>query len=168
MVVKTLACKNMRLAIPAKQLIIITNFSLLITNLCACSTIDDDLSDCGFEVNYELKLTTNIQTKVQTQIQTDLELLTNVDLTTSLTTYLGNVFHDYADDVELSFYDVSGDSVRLEHDLHEMNGKEQSYTLNIPRRHYQHLATANVQQELGVEAVDTDSCHKARLIQLPL
>ena len=168
MVVKTLACKNMRLATLAKQLIIITNYSLLITNLTSCSTIDDDLSDCGFEVNYELKLTTNIQTKVQTQIQTDLELLTNVDLTTSLTTYLGNVFHDYADDVELSFYDVSGDSVRLEHDLHEMNGKEQSYTLNIPRRHYQHLATANVQQELGVEAVNTESCHKARLIQLPL
>ena len=168
MVVKTLACRNMRLAILAKQLIIITSYSLLLTCLCSCSTIDDDLSDCGFEVNYELKLTTNIQTKVQTQIQTDLELLTNVDLTTSLTTYLGNIFHDYADDVDLSFYDVNGDSVRLEHDQHEMNGKEESYTLNIPRRHYQHLATANVLQEQGVEARNTELCHTARLVQLPL
>ena len=159
MVAKTVACKNMRLATLAKQFIIITNCSLLITNLCACSTIDEDMSDCGFEVNYELKLTTNIQTKVQTQIQTDLELLANVELTTSLTMYLGNIFHDYADDVDLSFYDVSGDSVRLEHDMHEMNGKEESYTLNIPRRHYQHLATANVLPEL---------CHTARLVQLPL
>ena len=116
MVAKTVACKNMRLATLAKQFIIITNCSLLITNLCACSTIDEDMSDCGFEVNYELKLTTNIQTKVQTQIQTDLELLANVELTTSLTMYLGNIFHDYADDVDLSFYDVSGDSVRLEHE----------------------------------------------------
>lgn len=168
MVVKTVACKHMRLATLAKQFIIITNCSLLITNLCACSTIDEDMSDCGFEVNYELKLTTNIQTKVQTQIQTDLELLANVELTTSLTMYLGNIFHDYADDVDLSFYDVSGDSVRLEHDMHEMNGKEESYTLNIPRRHYQHLATANVLQEQGVEARNTELCHTARLVQLPI
>ncbi len=168
MVVKTVACKHMRLATLVKQFIIITNCSLLITNLSACSTIDEDMSDCGFEVNYELKLTTNIQTKVQTQIQTDLELLANVELTTSLTMYLGNIFHDYADDVDLSFYDVSGDSVRLEHDMHEMNGKEESYTLNIPRRHYQHLATANVLQEQGVEARNTELCHTARLVQLPL
>ena len=166
MVDKTLACKHMRLATLAKQFIIITNLLLF----AACSTIDEDkdMSDCGFDVNYELKLTTNIQTKVQTQIQTDLELLANVELTTSLTMYLGNIFHDYADDVDLSFYDVSGDSVRLEHDMHEMNGKEESYTLNIPRRHYQHLATANVLQEQGVEARNTELCHTARLVQLPL
>ena len=168
MVVETLACKSMCLAPLAKKLIVITNCSLIMTGLCACSTIDDDLSDCGFEVNYELKLTTNIQTKLQTQLKTDLELQTNLELTASLTTYLSNIFHDYADDVDLSFYDVSGDSVRLEHDQHEMNGKEESYTLNIPRRHYQHLATANILQEQGVEARNTELCHKARLLQLSL
>ena len=136
--------------------------------LLSCSTIDDDLSDCGFEVNYELKLVTNIQTKLQTQLQTDLSLQTNVELTTALRTHLGTIFRDYADDVDLSFYDVQGDSVRLQHNQHEMNGKEEQYTLNIPRRRYLHLATANVGKELGVETYDADKCHKARLMQTDL
>ena len=151
-----------------KKVIIITNYSLLITNFLACSTIDDDMSDCGFEVNYELNIVTNIQTKLQTQLQTDLELKTNLELTASLQTYLEAIFRDYADDVDLSFYDVLGDSVRLEHDQHDMNGKEESYTLNIPRRHYEHLATANVKQEERVDAFDTEICHRARLAQVDL
>lgn len=136
--------------------------------LFSCSTIDDDLSDCGYEVNYELKLVTNIQTKLQTQLQTDLSLQTNVELTTALRTHLGTIFRDYADDVDLSFYDVQGDSVRLEHNQHEMNGKEEQYTLNIPRRRYLHLATANVGKEEGVDTYDAEKCHKARLMQTHL
>lgn len=149
-----------------KQNIVLWLASALV--LLSCGTIDDDLSDCGFEVNYELKLVTNIQTKLQTQLQTDLSLQTNVELTTALRTHLGTIFRDHADDVDLSFYDVSGDSVRLEHDQHDMNGKEEQYTLNIPRRRYLHLATANVGQEQGVEAYDAERCHKARLMQTDL
>ena len=146
-----------------KQNIVLWLTSALV--LLSCSTIDDDLSDCGFEVNYELKLVTNIQTKLQTQLQTDLSLQTNVELTTALRTHLGTIFRDHADDVDLSFYDVNGDSTRLEHNQHEMNGKEEQYTLNIPRRRYLHLATANVGQEESVETFDADKCHKARLMQ---
>ena len=134
----------------------------------ACSVIDDDLSDCGFEVNYELKLVTNIQTKLQTQLQTDLELSTNLQLTAALRTHLETIFRDHANDVDLSFYDIMGDSLRLEHDQHDMNGNEEQYTLNIPRRHYLHLATANVKQELGVEADGAESYHSARLTQTNL
>lgn len=144
------------------------HFSFLISHLMllfACSTIDDDMSDCGFEVNYELKLVTNIQTKLQTQLQTDLELKNNMELSTALRTHLESIFRDYADDVDLSFYDVAGDSVRLQHDQHDMNGKEESYTLNIPRRHYQHLATANEKQEQSVDAYDSHLCHESRLSQ---
>ena len=136
--------------------------------LTGCSTIDEDMSDCGFEVDYELNMVTTIQTKLQTQLQTDLELQTNLELTASLNTYLGTIFRDHADDVELSFYDVNGDSVLLEHDQHDMNGKEESYTLNIPRRHYLHLATANVKQEQSVETFDQTRCHSARLEQIDL
>ena len=145
----------------------ITHFSFLIC-ITACSTIDEDLSDCGFEVNYELKLVTNIQTKLQTQLRTDLALQTNVELTTALQTHLETVFRDHADDVDLSFYDVEGDSVRLEHNQHYLNGKEEQYTLNIPRRHYLHLATANVEQEESVEPYDVQRCHDARLTQTTL
>ena len=140
----------------------------LMAILAGCSTIDEDLSDCGFEVDYQLNMVANIQTKLQTQLQTDLELQTNLELTASLTTYLGGIFRDHADDVELSFYDVKGDSVLLEHDQHDMNGKEESYTLNIPRRHYLHLATANVKQEQSVETFDQARCHSARLKQIDL
>ena len=132
----------------------------------SCSLIDDDLSDCGFEVNYELRLITNIQTKLQTQLQTDLELQTNLKLTAALRKHLETIFRDYADDVDLSFYDVAGDSVRLEHDQHDMNGSEEQYTLNIPRRHYMHLATANVKQERSVETIDDNYCHPSHMKQL--
>jgi len=147
-----------------KQNIVI--WLLLSMVLLSCSTIDDDLSDCGYEVNYELKLVTNIQTKLQTQLQTDLSLQTNVELTTALRNHLATIFRDHADDVDLSFYDVYGDSVRLEHNQHEMNGKEEQYTLNIPRRRYLHLATANVGQEESVDNFDADRCHKSRLTQV--
>lgn len=130
-----------------------------------CSPIDDELSECGFEVDYELKLVTNIQTKLQTQLQTDLELQTNLQLTAALHAHLATVFHDYAEDVDLSFYDAEGDFTRLEHDQHDMNGNEESYTLNIPRMHYLHLATANEKQELSVESDGAGSYHTARLVQ---
>ena len=141
---------------------------LMLCTISACSIIDDDLSDCGFKVNYDLKLVTNIQTKLQTQLQTELALQTNLQLTTALISHLETIFHDYADDVDLSFYDIYGDSVRLEHDQHIMNGSEESYTLNIPRRHYMHLATANVKQEKSVGAFDDDCYHTARLMQTSL
>ncbi len=142
--------------------------AVLVVLLSGCSTIDDDLSDCGFEINYELKLVTNIQTKLQTQLQTDLALQTNLELTAALRTHLEKIFRDYADDVDLSFYDIQGDSVLLEHDQHDMNGSEEQYTLNIPRRHYMHLATANVKQEQSVDAFDEKLCHTSRLAQTAL
>jgi hypothetical protein len=128
-----------------------------------CSTIDDDLSDCdnGYQLDYELRLVTNMTTELQTQ----LSMQTDIALSAALKTQLSNIFTDFAHDVDLSFYDVYGDSARLEHDQHDMNGKEQSYTLNIPRRHYHHLATANVKQEQSVDAFNTDLCHKACLAQ---
>ena len=151
------------LLFPSRFLLLVTCFSCAFTS---CSVIDDDLSDCGFEVRYELKLETTIQTKLQLQLQTDQTLRSNLQLTNSLRRHLESIFRDHADDVDLSFYDVQGDSTRLEHDQHDMNGKEQHYTLNIPRRHYMHLATANVKQELGVEAFEAQNCHKAHLSHL--
>lgn len=142
--------------------------ALIMVLSTGCSVIDDDLSDCGFDVDYELRLATNIQTKLQLQLQTDITLQSNLVLADALHGHLGTIFRDHADDVDLSFYDVQGDSLRLEHNQHDMNGKEQHYTLNIPRRHYMHLATANVKREPGVEAFTTGSCHTARLGQSTL
>ena len=40
--------------------------------LTGCSTIDDDLSDCGvdYQMDYHLQLVTNFNTELQTQLTT--------------------------------------------------------------------------------------------------
>ena len=87
--------------------IFISYFSLLIAHLtlCAsCSTIDDDLSQCGndYEMDYELRLVTNMTTEMKMQLSTETEM----NLAQALRTHLSDVFTDFAHDVDLSFYDT--------------------------------------------------------------
>ena len=119
----------------------LTCICLLLT-LLACSSIDEDLSDCGsdYELNYELRLVTNMTTELQTQLTTQ----TDVNIAQALRTHLQNIFTDFAHDVDLSFYDTQGDSLRLHHDEHIMDANQASYTLYLPMRQYMHLAAANV------------------------
>lgn len=138
---------------------------LMLTALSACSAIDEDLSDCGddsVEMNYELELVTNIST----ELNTELSLQTDVQLSANLRQQLATIFTDYAHDVDLSFYDVQGDSIRLEHDKHLMNANQASYTLNIPRRHYMHIALANIGESDLITLEDDDYCHRSHLQQL--
>ena len=104
--------------------------------------IDEDQSDCGVQakVDYEMRLVTNMSTEIQTQLTTQMDL----EMATALRNYLSGIFTDYAHDVDLSFYDTVGDSVRLKHDRHIMDANEASYTLNLPMRQYMHLAVANL------------------------
>ncbi len=107
-----------------------------------CSTIDDDLSDCGnnFEVNYHLRLVTNMTTELQTQLTT----ITELDVANALKEHLKDIFTDFAHDVDLSFYDTEGALNRLQHDQHIMNANQSSYALTLPMRKYMHLAIANI------------------------
>lgn len=107
-----------------------------------CSTIDDDLSDCGnsFELDYQLRLVTNMTTELQTQLTT----MTEVSVANALTMHLKNIFTDFAHDVDLSFYDTEGALNRLQHDKHIMDANQSSYTLMLPMRKYMHLAIANI------------------------
>ena len=87
--------KNMRLVSLAKTLIIITNFSFLITNLCACSTIDDDLSNChNAELDYELRLVTNMTTELKTELQTELSTQADLQMAAALRSHLQDIFTD--------------------------------------------------------------------------
>ena len=131
--------------------------------LAGCSTIDDDLSDCGssYQLDYELKLVTNMTTELTTQ----LSMVTDVSLSTALKTHLSTVFTDYAHDVDLAFYDIEGDSIRLQHDEHIMDANQASYTLNLPKRQYMHLAAANIVNNQTVGIVNDNLCHKAKLVQ---
>ena len=128
--------------------------------LTACSTIDDDLSDCpDYSLDYELRLVTNMTTEIQTQ----LDAQTDVVLANALRQHLSDIFTDYAHDIDLSFYDVTGDSLRLYHDEHIMDANQKSYTLNIPRQKYMHLAVANVVDNPLVELQEGDRCHTSML-----
>ena len=135
-----------------------------IAALTSCSVIDEDLSDCDKQakMDYELRLVTNMNTEMKTQLTTE----TDLKLEHALRQYLGGVFTDFAHDVDLSFYDTWDDSLRLQHDEHIMNANQASYTLNLPKRQYMHLAVANIVDDKIVDLVNDERCHRSELIQL--
>lgn len=132
--------------------------------LSACSLVDEDMRDCenDYELDYELQLVTNLTTELQTQ----LSLAADVSVSSALETEMRDVFTDFAHDVDLSFYDVEGDSLRLHHESHVMDAAESSYTLNIPVRKYMHLAVANVVNNPMVQLSEGEKCHEAAFYQV--
>ena len=144
-----------------------------------CSTIDDDRSDCpediptpppgpeppapkdSCQLDYELRLVTNMSTELYTELTTQ----TEISVAEELRTHLAAIFTDFAHDVDLSFYDTVGDSVRLQHDQHLMDANQASYTLNLPKRQYMHLAVANVVDNHVVSLVNDTQCHTSQLLQ---
>ncbi len=128
-----------------------------------CGLIDDDLSECGvdFEVEYELELVTNLETELETQ----LSLAADVAMSNALRGYLRTIFTDFAHDVDLSFYGVEADSLRLKHMQDVMDANQTSYSFYIPARQYMHLAAANIIGNGAVGITDSTLCHKSRLHQ---
>ena len=134
-----------------------------------CSMIDEDRSDCEkSKIDYELRLITNISTEIKTELETHtaLNTETSFELAQLLRDHLSNVFTDFAHDVDLSFYDTVGDSLRLQHDEHFMDANQASYSLNLPMRQYMHLATANILDNPLVTLENDERCHRSELQQL--
>ena len=131
--------------------------------LSSCSVIDEDQSDCANQaaVNYELRLVTNMSTEIDTQLSDE----GYQDLADALRYHLSGIFTDFAHDVDLSFYDTVGDSVRLQHDQHIMDANQATYTLNLPMRQYMHLAAANLLNNAQVGLVNDEHCHPSMLQQ---
>ena len=133
-----------------------------------CSLVDEDMRDCGTEysLDYELTLVTNVSTEIATELETTLSTDLELSAAFALREYLNNVFTDYAHDVDLSFYDVVEDSVRLHHEEHIMDANQSSYTLYIPVRKYMHTALANLTKDPVIQVVDGDYCHREKLQQM--
>lgn len=142
-------------------------------SVTGCALVDDDMSDCEAEhrIDYELRLVTNMTTELQTQLSTQVELKA---VAAVLQDKLSTIFTDYAHDVNLSFYDVKEDSIRLHHENHIMDANQSSYTLYIPVREYMHIAVANLEPPLGPDGkplekqvflLDDDKCHTSRVEQ---
>ena len=136
---------------------------LLAAVLSGCSLVDENLSDCetDYHIDYQLRLVTNMTTELQTQ----LGLQTDIAVATALKAHLSDIFTDYAHDIDLSFYDVGENSVRLHHEQHIMDDNSSSYTLYIPIRRYMHLGVANLEGSGNVSLEDDNLCFKSRLHQ---
>lgn len=132
--------------------------------LASCSVIDEDLSNCveQAKLDYELRLVTNMTTELRTELTTQ----TDLKIAQALRDELSDVFSDFAHDVDLSFYDTKGDSTRLQHDEHFMDANQASYELNLPMRHYMHLATANILDNMLVTLEEDEKCHHSMLRQI--
>ena len=130
--------------------------------------MDEDLRDCGtdYSLDYELTLVTNVSTEIATELETTLSTDLELSAALALREYLNNIFTDYAHDVDLSFYDVVEDSVRLHHEEHIMDANQSSYTLYIPVRRYMHTALANLTKDPVIQVVDGDYCHREKLQQM--
>ena len=129
----------------------------------ACRLVDEDLNQCGRRavINYELKLVTDLDTQIDTELSEE----SDVEVAKALKKHLSTVFADYAHDLDLSFYDVKGDSVRLHHESHIMDANQSSYTIYIPVRKYMHLALANISLMPSLTFEGYDHCRSSRLIQ---
>ena len=131
-----------------------------------CSTIDDDLSACQeesqYQMDYQLKLVTNMTTELQTQLTT----MTELSVANALDVHLKDIFTDFAHDVDLSFYDTEGLLNRLQHDEHIMDANQSSYTLTLPMRKYLHLAVANIAENDVVELMDDEYSYSSVLQQM--
>ena len=144
----------------------------LLAVFTGCRWVDEDLSDCetDYHLDYELKLVTNMTTELETQVSTQVELTSVAE---AILEHLSNVFTDYAHDVNLSFYDVQGDSILLHNESHIMDNNQSSYTLYIPVRQYMHVAIANLQKvnpdgsqaPKEIELVGVEKCHTSHLDQ---
>ena len=126
------------------------------------------MRDCGTEysLDYELTLVTNVSTEIATELETTLSTDLELSAALALREYLNNIFTDYAHDVDLSFYDVVEDSVRLHHEEHIMDANQSSYTLYILVRRYMHTALANLTKDPVIQVVDGDYCHREKLQQM--
>lgn len=131
---------------------------------CICDTIKEDLDDCGkdFTINYTLRLVTNIETELNTVLSTEADQDIADALREALTDH---IFREFAEDVNLSFYNTSGNQELLQQEEHMMNAGEASYTIYLPARDYTHLAVANIAGAQTVTLQGDDRCPDSKLVQ---
>lgn len=137
-------------------------FALLSLSV-SCSVIDEDQSDCGTELKLDYDLC--LESTLNIELQNELDRQTDPKLLKAIRDYMSPIFSDYAQDLDLSFYDVQGDSARLHHEQHIVNANEVSYTLYIPRHDYMHTAFANLADNRIVTIEGSDYCHASRFMQ---
>ena len=125
--------------------------------------VDEDRRDCGGDCTIDCRL--RLQTKMQTELATVLSLAEDQYVASSLRTWLDGLFADYASDVDISFYEPSGERRRLVHMRERMDGNSSVYTLYLPAREYLNNCVANIEDNDQVALVEDEHCTGALLRQ---
>ncbi len=108
----------------------------------SCNGIDDDLSDCGKDVDltYRMRLITNMHQEIDSVLSEPQDQPVAELLRQTMSLY----FNDRGHDLALSFYDAL-DGSRLKQFDHDMQGATvASYTIYLDQASYRHTAIANL------------------------
>ena len=117
---------------------IVSIFALFI----GCSIIDDDLSLCGnrYTIDYEMRMVTDMQMTINEELTLEIE----ESMSLALKDWLGPILSGRAHDLNVNFYSLDGRDVLKQHWEDVIDATQKSYTLNIPREDYMHLAVVNI------------------------
>jgi hypothetical protein len=132
--------------------------------LTGCTLIDEDTSDCVSHYRVEYRLQLGLETRPSDEVNKVLKGSSDVAAATALLDYMGNIFSDVAHDLDLSFYDVVADSVRLHQEQHLVEADRATYAINIAAHRYMHLATANLRDNAVAVLRMDDRCRRSRFV----
>ena len=136
---------------------------LIAVATAGCHLIDDDLSVCGADadINYELRLVTEVQLQIEEKISSDLDQ----PIADALKKWSDPFFSGTAHDLDMSFFSLEGEGELLEHKSDIINANRKTYTLNIPRKDYQHLAVVNIAENKNVSLEGGEYVNTLRIRQ---
>lgn len=136
---------------------------LIAVATAGCHLIDDDLSVCGADadINYELRLVTEVQLQIEEKISSDLDQ----PIADALKKWSDPFFSGTAHDLDMSFFSMEGEGELLEHKSDIINANQKTYTLNIPRKDYQHLAVVNIAENKNVSLEGGEYVNTLRIRQ---
>ena len=128
----------------------------------SCSSIDEDLSDCGKDVDliYRMQLITNMHQEIDSVLNEPQDQPVANLLRQTMSLY----FNDRGHDLDLSFYNALDGSRLVQLDRDMRGATEASYTIYLEQADYRHTAVANLLQN-GVAAwTASDMLQRAALV----
>ena len=128
-----------------------------------CSIIDDDLSVCGekYTISYEMRLVTDMQMTINEELTLQIEQ----SMALALKEWLGPILSGRAHDLDVNFYSLDERDMLRHHWDDVIDATQKSYTLNIPRENYLHLAVVNIAENANVSLLGKDHSATLRLEQ---
>ena len=91
-------------------------------------------------MSYEVTLVTDIQMSIEEKLTLDVEQ----KMAAALKQWIAPVFSGRAHDLDMSFFALDSTDILKHHKADVIDATQKSYTLNIPREDYMHLAVVNI------------------------